>query len=172
RRLGRVRAGGAALPLPACLRRRREPGRAARRRVPPDRIDQGRGRRGHAIAGRAVRAGAVVSEIDPAALREAIVSPRWTALTRADLDLASVGRWDPELLRESRVLVPVDVQALYVPAGSTEAMVRIQFALTEPDGEPPAAAPDPFDPGQARPPRIHLHWAMPDALLRGPLATR
>jgi hypothetical protein len=113
-----------------------------------------------------------MSEIDPGKLREAMVSPRWTALTRAGLDLASVGRWDPGLLRESRVLVPIDVQALYVPAGSTEAMVRLPFALTEPDGQPPATMPDPFDPGAAREAGVHLHWAMPDALLRGTLAAR
>lgn len=105
-------------------------------------------------------------------LREAMVSSRWTALTRAGLDLASVGRWDPELLRESRVLVPVDVQALYVPTGSAEVMVRLPFALTEPDGQPPATMPDPFDPGAAREAGVHLHWAMPDALLRGALAAR
>jgi hypothetical protein len=108
---------------------------------------------------------------DPTQLRTAIVSPRWAALARAGLDLASVGRWDPQLLRESRVLVPVDVQALYVPVGSTEPMVVLPFALTEPDGQPAQAMPRPFDPGKSRDPGVHLHWAMPDALLRGTLQT-
>ena len=31
--------------------------------------------------------------------------------------------------------------------------------------------PAPFDPGVVRDPGVHLHWAMPDALLRGTLAT-
>jgi hypothetical protein len=113
-----------------------------------------------------------VSAIDPARLREATASPRWTALTRAGLDLASLQRWDPTLLRETRVLVPIDVQALYVPQGSAEAMVRLPFALTEPDGQPAAEMPAPFDPGAAREPGVHLHWAMPDALLRGTLTTK
>ena len=31
--------------------------------------------------------------------------------------------------------------------------------------------PAPFDGGAKRPPGVHLHWAMPDALVRGELAT-
>ncbi len=113
-----------------------------------------------------------MTDFDPARLREAVVSSRWSALARAGLDLASVARWDPTLLRESRVLVPVDVQALYVPAGSTEAMVPLPFALTQADGQPAPPMPGPFDPGTVREAGVHLHWAMPDALLRGTLATR
>src|SRR5262249_7173539 len=79
---------------------------------------------------------------------------------------------DPTLLRESRVLVPIDVQALYVPAGSTEAMVQLPFALTEADGKPAKAMPAPFDPGVVRDPGVHLHWAMPDALLTGARETK
>ncbi len=32
--------------------------------------------------------------------------------------------------------------------------------------------PDPFDVGSPRPAGVHLHWAMPDALLRGTLTQR
>src|SRR5439155_8183653 len=169
RRCG-VRARAAAVSVSPGVRRRRASGRPPRRRVPTDDSDQGRGRR--RVARRAVRERPLVSAIDPARLREAIASPRWTALARAELDLASLERWDPTLLRESRVLVPIDVQALYVPEGSTEAMVRLPFALTEPDGQPPAEMPAPFDAGAAREPGVHLHWAMPDALLRGTLTTK
>jgi hypothetical protein len=109
---------------------------------------------------------------DPERLREALASPRWTALTRAGLDASSIATWDPQLLRETRVLVPIDVEALYVPASSQEPMVRLPFALTEPDNQPAAAMPDPFDPGSPREPGVHLHWAMPDALLRGTLAAQ
>jgi hypothetical protein len=109
---------------------------------------------------------------DPKQLRDAVTSPRWTALTRAGLDVSSIHVWDPSLLRETRVLVPVDVEALFVPAGTTEPMVRLPFALTEPDGQPAAAMPDPFDAGSPREPGVHLHWAMPDALLRGTLAVQ
>src|SRR5207244_3207610 len=36
----------------------------------------------------------------------------------------------------------------------------------------PAEMPAPFDAGAAREPGVHLHWAMPDALLRGTLTTK
>src|SRR5436190_18902581 len=172
RRGGRsgVRARAAAVPVPPGVRRRRPSGRQPRRRLQADDSDQGGGRR--RITRRAVREGPVMSGIDPGRLREAIASPRWTALSRAGLDLASLERWDATLLRESRVLVPIDLQALYVPEGSAEAMVRLPFALTEPDGQPPAEMPAPFDAGAAREPGVHLHWAMPDALLRGTLTTK
>jgi hypothetical protein len=109
---------------------------------------------------------------DPPQLTTAITSPRWTALTRAGLDLTGVITWDHNLLRETRVLVPADVQALYVPTGSTEAMVTLPFALTEPDGQPAKAMPTPFDPGAPRAAGVHLHVAMPDALLRGTLQSQ
>ena len=113
-----------------------------------------------------------MTAIDRKLLIEAVASPRWAALVRADLDPVAVGTWDPRLLRESRVLVPIDVQALYVPGDATEVMVALPFGLTEPDGQPAAPMPVPFDPGVPRAPGVHLHWAMPDALLRGTLRRR
>ena len=47
-----------------------------------------------------------------------------------------------------------------------------RFALTTPDGAAPAPMPTPFDDGAPRPAGVHLHWAMPDALLRGELRRR
>lgn len=113
-----------------------------------------------------------MSSFEPPQLHDAMLTPRWTALVRSGLDLSSIGTWDPTLLRESRVLVPIDVQALYVPAASTEVAVVLPFALTEPDGKPPLDAPPPFDAGVVREPGVHLHWAMPDPLLRGTLETK
>jgi len=113
-----------------------------------------------------------MSGFDPPSMRQAMVSPRWTALVRSGLDLASVEHWDPALLRESRVLAPIDVQALYVPAGSTETIVQLPFTLTEPDGKPARPMPEPFDAGVVPDPGVHLHWAMPDALLTGTLETK
>jgi hypothetical protein len=106
---------------------------------------------------------------DPGTIAKAVATPRWTALVRTGIDAAAVGTWDPQLVRETRVLVPIDVQALYVPAGSTEPMVRIPLSLTSPDGQPPAPQPAVLAPGTPRPSGVHLHWAPPDALLRGSL---
>ena len=90
-----------------------------------------------------------------------MTGPRWAALVRADIDVAGLRTWDPGLLRQSRVLVPVDVQALYVPVGDVEPYVRLPFVLTAPDGQPAEPMPAPFAAGAPRPPGVHLHWAMP-----------
>ena len=54
---------------------------------------------------------------DAEEVRRAAASARWSALVRTGLDLASLGTWDGAILRQSRVLVPVDVQALVVAEG-------------------------------------------------------
>jgi len=48
-------------------------------------------------------------------------------------------------------------------------MVRLPSALNDPGGQGPGFPP-PFDAGTPREPGVHLHWAMPDALLRGHLS--
>lgn len=50
-----------------------------------------------------------MSQLDPGQIKAAMVSPRWSALLRADADVNAIKTWDPGLLRESRVLVPMDV---------------------------------------------------------------
>lgn len=107
--------------------------------------------------------------LDPKVIRDAMVTPRWTGLVRLDASPAAIAQWDPTLLRECRVIVPVDVQALYVPAGDETPYVRLPYALTTPDGSPPEAMPDPFAAGATRPAGVYLHWAPPDSLLRGSL---
>lgn len=106
---------------------------------------------------------------NPDQVRKAMVSPRWSGLVRLDVTPEAIASWDPNLLRQGRVLVPVDVQALYVPAGDTSLFLRMPCALTTPDGAPPEAMPDPFAAGVKRDPGIYIHWAPPDALLRGTL---
>jgi len=81
----------------------------------------------------------------------------------------SIRNWDRQLLRKPRVLVPIDVQALYVPENSSERFVRLPFANTTPDGQAPEPMPAPFDTGSTRSAGVHLHWAMPDSLLNGTL---
>lgn len=106
---------------------------------------------------------------DPETVRQALVSSRWTGVVRLDVAPEAVAQWDPQLIRETRVLVPIDVQALYVPAGDATRYVRLPFALTTPDGQPPEAMPEPFTDGIVRQPGVHLHWSPPDALMRGRL---
>ncbi|HEY2929116.1 hypothetical protein [Piscinibacter sp.] len=109
--------------------------------------------------------------LEPGVVREITRSKRFLAADRAALDLTEIGTWDDYLLREHRLLVPIDVQALYVPPGSTEPMVRLPMLVAGPNGQVVTEAedgmPDPFDAGAPREPGVHLHWAMPDALLRG-----
>ena len=102
-------------------------------------------------------------------------SGRWSVLARTavgEIGPAAGSEWDPDLLREARVLVPIDVQALVVEAG--DPTVR---GIPCPDRSARSAADDPtlfdgpapFSRARPRPPGVHLHWAMPDALLRGTL---
>jgi hypothetical protein len=110
---------------------------------------------------------------EPEAVRALVRSKRFLAADRAALDLAEMATWDEHLLREHRLLVPIDVQALYVSPGSTEPMVRLPMLVAGANGQavsdPEDGMPDPFDPGSPRQSGVHLHWAMPDALLRGSL---
>ncbi len=114
-----------------------------------------------------------MSDIDPQRLRVAIGSKRFLAASRAHASIGEIATWDPQLVRELRLLVPIDVQALYVEPGGTEAMVRLPLLLADPTApagtDPDKAMPDLFDEGTPRPAGVHLHWAMPDALLRGRL---
>jgi len=107
--------------------------------------------------------------IDKEQLKTLTAEPRWATLVRADESLLSIRNWDRQLLRKPRVLVPIDVQALYAPEDSSEQFVRLPFATTTPDGQEPEPMPEPFDPGTRRPAGVHLHWAMPDSLLNGTL---
>ncbi|MDQ3013583.1 MAG: hypothetical protein M3X11_23120, partial [Acidobacteriota bacterium] len=113
---------------------------------------------------------------DADAIREITRSKRFLAADRAQLDLGEIATWDKHLLREHRLLVPIDVQALYVQPGSAEKMVRLPMLIAGENGKGVANAedgmPDPFTEGKTRPAGVHLHWAMPDALLRGTLENR
>ena len=62
---------------------------------------------------------------DPRIVARTQISESWSALTRADIDLESAVTWDRDLLREPRVLVPIDVQAYVVAGGdAAESMLR------------------------------------------------
>lgn len=89
---------------------------------------------------------------------KAVFNERWAWLVRADTDIGTISTWDPRLSRNRRVLIPIDVQAYVAHADSQETLAP----LTGGPGDPP-----PFAAGTMPAPGIHLHWAMPDALLRG-----
>jgi hypothetical protein len=107
----------------------------------------------------------------PDALRQVIQSKRFLAADRAKLDLGEIDTWDPYLLRDHRLLVPIDVQALFVAPGNQEPMVRLPMLVSGENGNVVDnigdGMPAPFTAGSPRPAGVHIHWAMPDALLRG-----
>ena len=128
--------------------------------------------RGKATAG---GGGVAVSDFDfdPGQLSSIIQSKRFLVLDRAAVGIDEIATWDDKLLRDMRLLVPIDVQALFVEPGSAEPMVRLPMLLAGAGVDNPAAGMPPlFDPGTPRPAGVHLHWAMPDALLRGRLEER
>lgn len=89
---------------------------------------------------------------------KAIREPGFELLTRADTDLNVAATWDRGLSRQQRLLVPIDVQAYVVAPGGDEAVVPVAGLPDDPA---------PFAPGEARKRGVHLHWALPDGLLRG-----
>ncbi len=93
---------------------------------------------------------------DPELLAGIAASAEWTANVRG-VDTLTELTWDRRLPRTSRIMVPIDVQAFVVPETGGEETVTI----TGGDGD---AAP--FSAGTVRPSGVHVHWAMPDALLR------
>lgn len=55
--------------------------------------------------------------VDPGTVREVVFSKRFLAADRAKLDVGEIATWDPYLLREHRLLVPIDVQGTVRTAG-------------------------------------------------------
>jgi hypothetical protein len=96
--------------------------------------------------------------ISPELAERAFSSPRYEVLGKLDTDVATIGTWDRTMSRRTRILVPVDVQAYVVPPGGSEETVPIVGDVQ--------SDPAPFAVGTPKKPGVHLHWAMPDALLR------
>ncbi len=111
--------------------------------------------------------------LKPEEIRLLLRDARFLAADRAGVALADIATWDSRLLRESRLLVPVQVEALVVPPSGGEPMLRLPMGLAGDKGRIATRVedtlPPPFAPGQPRPPGVHLHWALPDALLQGTL---
>jgi len=112
----------------------------------------------------------MADRIKPEVMEQILRQPNWTLATAASsaaLDLGLVHRGPPPAPPPSLV-VPMDVQALYVPRGANaaERFVRLPMDLTS--GDPAQSAPaDPFTAAVRRSAGVHLHWALPDGLLRG-----
>ncbi|MDH5545471.1 MAG: hypothetical protein OEZ43_07760 [Gammaproteobacteria bacterium] len=107
----------------------------------------------------ASKSGNIVSDRDllkKSTLDNAIYSERWAWLVRASTDIGSITTWDPNLLRDKRILVPIDVQAYF--SNETELLTPVTGGPNDPA---------PFSEGSVASYGVHLHWAMPDALLRG-----
>ena len=85
----------------------------------------------------------------------AMASQRLDFLGRTGVDLSTIGTWDTQLSRRTRILVPIDVQA-YVATSAAEPTVGVRGTPEDPL---------PFAAGAARAPGVHLHWALPDALM-------
>ncbi|PID95905.1 MAG: hypothetical protein CSA84_07650, partial [Actinomycetales bacterium] len=68
------------------------------------------------------------------------------------------------------LVVPVDVQALYVPKPQEIPVPAREEFVHLPPGLNGQSAAEPFSAPQPRPAGIHLHWALPDGLMGGHLS--
>ncbi len=97
-----------------------------------------------------------IASLSRAAIERAMLAPRFELLGSLGVDRGVIGSWNPQLSRRRRILVPVDVQALVSPEGAPVEVVPLTGRQQDP---PPFTAPTALSAG------VHLHWAMPDALL-------
>ena len=97
-----------------------------------------------------------------------VLTAQYSTLARAGVSAAAVQTWNPQLRRTTRILVPMDVQALVVTAGGEpDAQVLSQLPDPAPDasGSPPGLPKiAPFTDGPPRAPGVYLHWAAADGL--------
>lgn len=108
-----------------------------------------------------------MAEIKPELMEAILSSPNWTMANATNARL--FGRSELFLPKppppRPALVVPVDLEALYQPNQQTERYVSLPLDLGGPAGDdgqvPPFSAPKP------RPSGVHLHWALPDGLLRG-----
>lgn len=87
------------------------------------------------------------------------------AILDAHESAQAIATWDPALVRDDRLLVPVDVRALVVHADAPSSSV-VTFVDPPRDGSWPTP-PAPFGEETKRAPGVYVHVAMPDGLTRG-----
>src|ERR1700755_2815926 len=106
-----------------------------------------------------------MTQWDSHQIKQAALNPRWAALSQRGGVAAALNTFARFLIREPRLLVPIDVQALLVRAGvnDTDPMLRLPFRTND------AAFPplDITDQGSPRPPGVHLLWSVPAAMGKG-----
>jgi hypothetical protein len=98
-----------------------------------------------------------------------VLSSAFSTLARAGTSAAAALSWDPQLKRPPRMLVPMDVRALAIPAGDRDPAAQVLSALPDPppDGSGPAPTPAkiaPFTDAAPRAAGVYLHWAAVDGL--------
>lgn len=107
----------------------------------------------------------------------------FAATIKAGISAAASRNWDELLVRDPRLLVPVDVQAMVVRAteGVTHADVsgkgllyylrkkgqQLDAADESSEDDEESAEPAAFTDLENRPAGVYLHWAMPDGLTQG-----
>jgi len=96
--------------------------------------------------------------LNPELLSSSVYTQRWASLVRANTDIPTITSWDPTLNRNKRILVPIDVQAYVANESTEEELVAVTGGPDDPE---------PFAQGSKAQTGVHLHWAMPDSLLRG-----
>ncbi|MFV2001358.1 MAG: hypothetical protein ACC619_00080 [Paracoccaceae bacterium] len=111
--------------------------------------------------------------IDPENLS---LSSAFAAGAKSDFSVRMLDTWNRNLYRETRLLVPVDVQALVVAPGDKIERADIAgpalFGILRERAENPDiqaldATPRPFADLEPRAPGVYLHWALPDGLTAG-----
>jgi hypothetical protein len=95
-------------------------------------------------------------------MTDEVFSPAFAVLSSTDITVEAARSWTSSLFRDPRLLVPIDVRALVVPAGAAIDVADVSTALHEHDGTKAA----PFTDAK-RAPGVHVHWALPDGLTRG-----
>ena len=108
-----------------------------------------------------------MTDFSPDDVRKAALTPRWAALSQLGAVAADLRNYDRFLVREPRLLVPVDVQALVVRAGTNDTEPMLVLPFRDGKTELPPVKLD--DPGMPRPAGVHLLWSLPAALGRGKL---
>lgn len=107
------------------------------------------------------------------------LTPAFAAVAGTGIDVTTLAGVGAGPARVPRLLVPIDVQALRVAEGekvehadiATTAILDAALRPLDDTDPADATAPAPFSELAPRSPGVHVHWAVPDALLRADVET-